>query len=94
MRRIDPEFDIYELERDAKVDINPFIFISDLILKGIFRYVYNAFLHGDLTNIEKQCGDMALGYFRVLLKKRDVEVAFILAIFIPKFQFITTESRT
>eukprot|EP00331_Platyophrya_macrostoma_P031435 CAMPEP_0176448884 /NCGR_PEP_ID=MMETSP0127-20121128/26099_1 /TAXON_ID=938130 /ORGANISM="Platyophrya macrostoma, Strain WH" /LENGTH=333 /DNA_ID=CAMNT_0017836019 /DNA_START=37 /DNA_END=1039 /DNA_ORIENTATION=- len=54
MRKMDPTFDIYELERDAR---------------GIFNDIYSAFLQGDLERIEKQCGDMALGYFKVLLNK-------------------------
>eukprot|EP00331_Platyophrya_macrostoma_P034874 CAMPEP_0176443002 /NCGR_PEP_ID=MMETSP0127-20121128/22154_1 /TAXON_ID=938130 /ORGANISM="Platyophrya macrostoma, Strain WH" /LENGTH=438 /DNA_ID=CAMNT_0017828129 /DNA_START=53 /DNA_END=1369 /DNA_ORIENTATION=+ len=58
MKKIDPTFDIYELERDAA---------------GIFNDIYNAFLEGDLEKIEKQCGDMALGYFKVLLKKREAD---------------------
>eukprot|EP00331_Platyophrya_macrostoma_P015913 CAMPEP_0176475096 /NCGR_PEP_ID=MMETSP0127-20121128/43409_1 /TAXON_ID=938130 /ORGANISM="Platyophrya macrostoma, Strain WH" /LENGTH=404 /DNA_ID=CAMNT_0017870639 /DNA_START=37 /DNA_END=1247 /DNA_ORIENTATION=+ len=52
MRKMDPTFDIYELERDAR---------------GIFNDIYSA------KRIEKQCGDMALGYFKVLLKKREAD---------------------
>jgi import inner membrane translocase subunit TIM44 len=36
--------------------------------------VYNCFLDGNLKELEKVCGEQALGYFKVLLKKNEVEV--------------------
>lgn len=54
MRLIDPEFDLFELEKEAKV---------------IFENIYNLYLRGELSTLEKVCGEMALGYFKVLLKK-------------------------
>ena len=59
MRMIDPDFDLFELEKEAKV---------------IFQNIYHLFLQGDLKQLEKCCGEMALGYFKVLLKKREAEV--------------------
>jgi len=58
MRQIDPTFDVFELEEEAK---------------GIFLTVYNAYLEGDLSLIEKICGEMALAYFKSLIKKREVD---------------------
>ncbi len=42
--------------------------------QGIFQEIYNHFLAGNLEMIEKCCSDMALGYFKTLLKKREVDV--------------------
>jgi len=58
MRQIDPAFDVFELEEEAK---------------AIFHSAFNAFLMGDLDLIEKICGEMALAYFKALIKKREVE---------------------
>ncbi|CAD8123696.1 unnamed protein product [Paramecium sonneborni] len=58
MRMIDPNFDIYELEKEAKV---------------IFEQIYNLYLVGDLESLQKVCGEAALGYFKVLLKKQEAE---------------------
>lgn len=58
MRNIDPTFDLYELEDDAK---------------GIFEAAYTAYLQADLELLEKMCGEMALGYFKVLLRKMEAE---------------------
>lgn len=59
MREIDPEFDLFELEKEAKV---------------IFETTFNLYLQGDLKSLQKVCGEMALGYFKVMLKKFEVEV--------------------
>ena len=67
MRLIDPEFDLFQLELDAKI---------------IFENIYSQYLRGELSELEKVCGEMALGYFKVLLKKREVEV--FKNIYIPK----------
>jgi len=58
MRKRVPGFNIYELERDAK---------------GVFCQIYDAYLEGNLSFIEKTCGESALVYFRTLLKKREVD---------------------
>ncbi|CAD8072647.1 unnamed protein product [Paramecium primaurelia] len=58
MRMIDPDFDLYELEKEAKV---------------IFEQIYNLYLLGDLESLQKVCGEAALGYFKVLLKKQEAE---------------------
>jgi import inner membrane translocase subunit TIM44 len=58
MRKIDPTFDLYELEDDAK---------------GIFEAAYTTYLNGKLDLLEKMCGEMALGYFKVLLRKMEAE---------------------
>ncbi|CAD8122867.1 unnamed protein product [Paramecium sonneborni] len=58
MRLIDPDFDLYELEKEAKV---------------IFEQIYNLYLVGDLESLQKVCGEAALGYFKVLLKKQEAE---------------------
>lgn len=59
MRLIDPGFDLFTLEQDAKV---------------IFENTYLTYLRGELSNLEKVCGEVALAYFKVLLKKREAEV--------------------
>jgi len=67
MRSRMPGFSIYELERDAK---------------GVFCQIYDAFLEGNLSFIEKTCGESALVYFRTLLKKREVDGVF------PKYTYL------
>jgi hypothetical protein len=59
MRLIDPAFDLFELEREAKV---------------IFENIYMQYLRAELADLSKVCGEVALAYFKVLLKKREVEV--------------------
>jgi import inner membrane translocase subunit TIM44 len=54
MKEIDPEFNLWELEDDAK---------------GIFIDAYHHYLEGNYSYLEHLCADSALGYFRVLLKK-------------------------
>jgi len=58
MRKYDPSFDLWQLENEAK---------------EIFLLAYNKYLEGDLDVLEKMCADSALGYFKVLIKKREVE---------------------
>ena len=58
MRNIDPTFDLYELEEDAK---------------GIFEAAYTTYLQGNKELLEKMCGEMALGYFKVLMRKMEAE---------------------
>ena len=59
MKEIDPTFNLWELEEDAK---------------GIFLNAYNGYLQGDLEYLEELCADSALSYFRILLKKQEAEV--------------------
>ena len=60
MKLFDPNFDIYEFEREAKV---------------IFEETYKSFLLGELSVLEKICGETALAYFRVNLR-RNKEMVF------------------
>lgn len=36
---------------------------------------YKAYLNDDIKTLEKFCGEQALGYFKVLIKKREVDVS-------------------
>lgn len=54
MKLFDPNFDIYEFEREAKV---------------IFEETYKSYLLGELNVLEKICGETALAYFRVNLRR-------------------------
>lgn len=58
MRKIVPDFDLHELEEEAK---------------EIFSLTFVYYLCGDLSMLEKCCGESALGYFKVLLKKLETE---------------------
>ncbi|CAD8128457.1 unnamed protein product [Paramecium sonneborni] len=57
--KFDPNFDLYELENEAKV---------------ILEQIYNLYLVGDLESLQKVCREAAIGYFKVFLKKLEAEV--------------------
>lgn len=42
MRKYDPDFDLWELEKETRV---------------IFENAYNTFLEGDVESLEKYCGE-------------------------------------
>ena len=65
MKLFDPNFDIYEFEREAKV---------------IFEETYKSYLLGELNVLEKICGETALAYFRVNLRRNKELVIFNLII--------------
>lgn len=56
MRKVDPDFDIFELEDDAK---------------EIFKVTYEAFLKGDEEYLTKVSDGEARGYFLANLAKRE-----------------------
>lgn len=58
MRMLEKKFDVFELEKDAR---------------GIFRDAYNTYLRGDVELLEKMCSEVALAYFKTLIKKREVD---------------------
>jgi len=58
MRKYQKDFDVFNLERDVR---------------GIFVDIFNAYLAGDLSYIEKTCEDAGLAYFKTMLKKREVD---------------------
>lgn len=62
MRKLRPDFDLWELEDDAR---------------GIFEHVYMQYLTGNVEELEKITTETALAYFRSLIKKREAEVFFI-----------------
>ena len=43
----------------------------------MFQDIYNAFLRGDQDYIEKTCTEAALGYFKTLIKKRNLDVSLL-----------------
>lgn len=53
MKQYDPNFDLWKLEGEVMT---------------IFQNVYKLFLEEDLEKLEKVCGEVALGRFKVLLK--------------------------
>lgn len=53
MRKIDPEFDVFDLEKEST---------------AIFESSFNLYLEGDIDMIEKCCSEQALGYFKTLIK--------------------------
>ena len=59
MRKQMPDFDVFNLERDVK---------------GIFSDVFNGYLKGDLSYLEKTCEEVGLAYFKAMLKKREIDV--------------------
>ncbi|KRX00901.1 hypothetical protein PPERSA_09507 [Pseudocohnilembus persalinus] len=58
MRKYDPEFDLWELEKESRV---------------IFETAYNHYLEGDIDILEKYCSEQALGYFKTLIKQRKAQ---------------------
>lgn len=52
MKAIDPSFDIFKLEQEAKV---------------IFERTYEAFLKRDLNTLHAVCSEGALSYFKILI---------------------------
>ena len=58
MRLRDPNFDLFTLEYQSKV---------------IFESIYLLYLQGELETLQKVCGERAIGYLKVLLKKREAE---------------------
>lgn len=59
MREIHPGFSVHELEHDAK---------------GIFELAYVYYLNDNLAKLSKFCGEQALAYFKVQIKKREADV--------------------
>jgi len=43
-------------------------------MQVIFEIAFNCYLEGKMDVLEKFCADTALGYFKVLLKKRELDV--------------------
>jgi len=58
MKQIDPDFDVWELEEEAK---------------AIFLFAYNACLMSDLESLEKVCAESALAYFKNLINTRKTQ---------------------
>ena len=61
MREIQPGFSVHDMEDDAK---------------GIFEMAYTSYLNDDLKTLEKFCGEQALAFFKVQIKKREADVLF------------------
>jgi len=62
MRDIQPGFNVHDFEDDAK---------------GIFEMAYVAYLNDNLKLLEKFCGEQALAFFKVQIKKREADVLFL-----------------
>ena len=75
MRKFVKNFDVFDLERDARVSF--YFNYSNKTFQGIFCDVFDAYLRGDLVYVEKVCEDAARAYFKTLLKKREVDVSLI-----------------
>lgn len=65
MRDIQPGFNVHDFEDDAK---------------GIFEMAYVAYLNDNLKLLEKFCGEQALAFFKVQIKKREADKC------IPKYR--------
>eukprot|EP00828_Plagiopyla_frontata_P047052 TRINITY_DN8594_c0_g1_i2.p1 TRINITY_DN8594_c0_g1~~TRINITY_DN8594_c0_g1_i2.p1 ORF type:complete len:192 (+),score=37.91 TRINITY_DN8594_c0_g1_i2:566-1141(+) len=54
MRKLQPDFDLWEFEEDAK---------------GIFAGIYTIFLQNNFELLQKVCGEVSFQYFKVLQQK-------------------------